>query len=466
MRIHDPLSEELVLVRGLLPSLVAAMERTVPYAAAWVSRMQGLQIIVSDREQHIAEVLPSQGAVFTAWNGEFLEEAATSDLSRGILEKTALDLAKCITFRHGADGIDPGDALTQEYVTRVKMWPSDLSPQERLEFCIDLHARTRRLDPRIINVQVRYTDGAIATVFANRAKLLSQFVQRVRLLVLVMVSDGEKMRYDYLSRDGTGGMELLEVSDDDLRRLCDTAVALLSAERIEPGFYNVICTPDVSGVMAHEAFGHGVEMDMFLKDRAKSREFLGKRIAPPHVNILDDPSYPGGFGSYFFDDEGQLASPTYIIRDGIFERGLTDLYSAHVLGFPRSANGRRESFARKVYARMSNTFFGRGTTPVSEMVASMERGIYLKHVSSGMEDPKGWGVQLTCHYGEEIANGKPTGRLFHPIGVTGYVPDVLNSISMVGNDFALDGGNCGKGHKEWVPVSSGGPHLKMKVRLG
>jgi TldD protein len=184
------------------------------------------------------------------------------------------------------------------------------------------------------------------------------------------------------------------------------------------------------------------------------------------VSILDDPSYPGGHGSYFFDDEGQLSSATHIVRGGVFERGLSDLYSAHSLRVPRSANGRRESFQRKVYARMSNTFFAPGETPVPEMIESVKHGVYLKQTQSGMEDPKGWVMQVTSHYGEEIRNGQVTGRLFAPVGITGYVPDILQSVSAVGDDFALSGGTCGKGHKEWAPVSSGGPHLKLKARLG
>ena len=274
------------------------------------------------------------------------------------------------------------------------------------------------------------------------------------------------MQYNWLSKDGSGGLELIQISDDELRKLCASTIALLSAEKVPPGMYQVICSPDVSGVIAHEAFGHGVELDMFLKDRARSKQYLGKRIASPLVNILDDPSYPSGHGSYFFDDEGQLASPTYIIRHGVFERGLSDLFSAHSLHIPRSANGRRESFERKVYARMSNTFFARGDTPIQQMIESVERGIYLHQTSSGMEDPKGWGMQVTSHYGQEILNGKTTGRLFAPVGITGYVPDILESISAVGDDFALSAGTCGKGHKEWVPISSGGPHLKLEARLG
>jgi TldD protein len=285
-------------------------------------------------------------------------------------------------------------------------------------------------------------------------------------MILVVVTDGMKVQYDWIGKDGTGGLELVVTSDQELRDLCDRAVALLTAEKVPPGVYDVVTCPDVSGVIAHEAFGHGVELDMFLKGRARSREYLDRVVASPLVNILDDPSYRGGHGTYFFDDEGQLASPTYIIRDGIFRQGLSDLYTSHALGAPHTANGRRETFERKSYVRMSNTFFARGSTPVEELFARVERGVYLNKTSSGMEDPKGWGMQVTSQYGEEILHGKLTGRLFAPVGITGYVPDILQSVSAVGSDFAMTGGTCGKGHKEWIPVSSGGPHLLLKARLG
>lgn len=150
----------------------------------------------------------------------------------------------------------------------------------------------------------------------------------------------------------------------------------------------------------------------------------------------------------------------------MFKRGFTELYSATALGIPRSANGRRRDYSRKAYARMSNTFHARGSTPVPELFNQVEDGIYLEKWNSGMEDPQGWGIQVTCHYGHEIKGGKVTGCMFSPIGITGYVLDVLKSITAVGDDFKLDGGGCGKGHKEWVPVSSGGPYLLLRARLG
>jgi TldD protein len=228
----------------------------------------------------------------------------------------------------------------------------------------------------------------------------------------------------------------------------------------------VVTAPVVTGVLAHESFGHGVETDMFMKERARAAHYLGRKVGSPLVNILDDPSYPGAFGSYFFDDEGWPARPTQIVEGGVFLHGISDLYSATALGIPRTANGRRQDYTRKAYARMTNTFFAPGAAPVADLLAQVDRGIYLERCSSGMEDPQGWGIQVTCHYGREIKDGQVTGRVFAPVGITGYVPDVLESVSVVGQDWALDGGGCGKGHKEWISTGSGGPHLLMKARLG
>jgi TldD protein len=345
--------------------------------------------------------------------------------------------------------------------------PADLSIQEKLDRCRELHRRLKGSDPRIVNSQVRYIEFSEHAVFASQYADLAQRVQRVRIFLVVLVAgeDGQ-IQYDYTSKSGAAGWEVLNFTDDEIEQLTESAVALLGAERIEPGEYQVISAPGVSGTICHESFGHGVETDMFLKQRARAAYFIDRTVGSPLVNILDEPSRAGEFGSYFFDDEGRMASPTQIVENGIFRRGITDFYSATALDIPRSANGRRQDYSRKSYARMSNTYFDAGTSSLEDMLAQVDHGVYLDKWSSGMEDPQGWGIQVTCHYGHEIKGGKITDRVFSPIGISGYVPDVLQSISAVSTQLRLEAGMCGKGHKENVPVASGGPHLLLKARLG
>jgi TldD protein len=462
---NGALPPELEAIRSRLPEWVAEVEKRAPYGAALATSESGLEVTVTDREQRVSEGRRSQGAVFSAWNGEYLEERAVGSLAPDALATAAHTLAQTLQPRPGP-APEPGAPQDEHFSLPAEIDPQSQTPADKLELCRRYRTALRNLDPRIVNVMVNYGESVEAKIFANRTRLLSQSLTRIRFRVTLFVSDGHIVQRDWLGKDGTGGLEIAQIADDELRALAASAVALLSAGRIEPGYYDVVCDPSVAGVVAHEAFGHGVETDMFLKGRARAAEYLGRRVGSPLVNLLDDPTAAGAYGSYLLDDEGQVATPTTILREGIFVQGLSDLYSAFRLGIPRTANGRRQGYDRKAYARMSNTFFAPGDTPVEELIAGLERGVLLSKTSSGMEDPKGWGVQVEANIGEEIVNGRRTGRLFSPVGITGYVPDILASVSAVGDDFALDGGTCGKGWKEWVPVSSGGPHLRLKARLG
>jgi TldD protein len=116
---------------------------------------------------------------------------------------------------------------------------------------------------------------------------------------------------------------------------------------------------------------------------------------------------------------------------------------------------------------MTNTIFDSGTDTREDMIASVKKGYFLEGMFSGMEDPKHWGIQCIIARGYEIIDGKFTGNVVAPVVMTGYVPDLLGSISMVSTDRESFGnGGCGKGHKEWVKVSDGGPYLKAVARLG
>jgi len=244
------------------------------------------------------------------------------------------------------------------------------------------------------------------------------------------------------------------------------SVELLSAEKVQPGEYDIICDPEFTGLLAHEAFGHGTEMDMFVKDRAKGREYMNRRVGSDMLMMHDGATAAREVSSYLFDDEGNPGSDTLIIDHGILKSGMCDELSSLQLGVAPTGNGKRESYKRKAYTRMTNTFFDEGDDDLEAMIASIEHGYLLEGLSSGMEDPKNWGCQCVAAKGREIRDGRLTGRLISPVYLTGYVPELLESISMISPGLELCGcGYCGKGWKERVKTSTGGSYIKMRGRL-
>jgi len=319
----------------------------------------------------------------------------------------------------------------------------------------------------VLNAFVIFRMLHVSKLFVSKNRMLTQSYAWVNGMMMVLYRDGEKMVQAREGADAPTLGEVLRRLPERVEPLLHKAQCLTKAQPVTPGVYDVITAPSITGLIAHEAFGHGVEMDMFVKDRALARSYMGDYVASPIVSMRDGAAATVSAASYFFDDDGVPAQDTQIIKDGILVAGISDLISASVLGTAPTGNGRRESYKRKAYSRMTNTFFEAGKDRLEDMIASIEHGYMLFETNNGMEDPKNWAIQCVAEYGIEIENGRLTDRYVSPVVISGYVPDLLKSISMISDGVEIIGaGSCGKGHKEWVRVSDGGPALKVRVKLG
>jgi len=457
---------------ALFEELVYELETHLPYVAAFAAASTGRSVTVDLRNRRVSFERPTAGAVLTAFTGRHFVEVATSDLTAEGLRRAAAELREECD-EAGVDRtsdlvVDPGDELHREFYVHVDEDPDELSLEQMLSAAAATRDRIHALSPHFAMCGVRYGYMTRTELFVNRARKLYQELPR-----------WDSMWYGVLRRDGAsvqvhggdsrpGGAELMVFDEEQAARKIGNYERILGAPRLpDPGVRDCIFSPGVSGLTAHEAFGHGTETDMYLKGRAKGRDFTGRRVAAPGVTMYDSPARPGLPGSFFFDHEGTLAADTQIIDDGILVHGLTDVNSALRMGYTRTPNGRRESFAHKVYARMTNTYFGPGTDSLDAMLASIDHGYLIGLPQNGMEDPKGWGIQCEALLARRIENGVLTDDYYTPVVITGYVPDLLESITHVGDElqfFTL--GACGKGKmKEFVRVSYGGPFLRLRARI-
>ncbi|MBI9010386.1 MAG: TldD/PmbA family protein [Tenericutes bacterium] len=359
------------------------------------------------------------------------------------------------------------EKVKKEFYSEFEIDPFTVSAEEKLSKLTDIMNQGLKKSDKFVNFRTVFEEVKYSKIFVSTNKDLAQAIL-FTTMYLVPIGRSEKgIKYDFQGLSGVKGFEILDEAYSKIDDITKSVLELLEAETVIPGEYEIICNPAVSGLIAHEAFGHGVEMDMFVKNRAKGVEFINKYVASDLLNMRDGAQSGLEVATYLFDDEGTLGTDTLVIENGILKSGISDLLSALQLGTTPTGNGRRESYERKVYARMTNTFFEAGNDTLKDMIQKVKKGYVLEGYFSGMEDPKNWGIQCVIAKGREIIDGRFSGKIISPVTLTGYVPDLLKSITMVAkNPVQLSGtGFCGKGHKELVKTSTGGSYILAKGRL-
>jgi len=449
-------------------NLVAELRKSFAYVSILGADIKTTGIRVDKNTANIGPNRDTEcGFVVKMHNGSVFYEYSLDDIG-GNIPALAAKIAAAVVC-HSPNTIAgaalPDEPLVQDFTREHDL--ADYTEAQLLGFCKEQCSALLDKSDCLLNAMVNLGLTEISKLFISENRELSQNYSWVNGIMVAIYRENDKVVQAYESANYHRISDVLAQLPSKADKLLHTAHCLTLAKPIQPGFYDVITDPSITGLIAHEAFGHGVEMDQFVKDRALAKEYVGKYVASPICNMRDGAASTLSVASYFFDDDGVLAGNTQIIKDGILVTGISDLASATQLGTPPTGNGRRESTRHKAYARMTNTFFEKGTDKLEDMIASIDHGYMLFETDNGMEDPKNWAIQCVAQYGIEIKDGKLTDNYVSPVVMSGYVPDLLKSISMVSDDFVVTGmGMCGKGYKEWVRVSDGGPALKVKVKLG
>ena len=462
-----------------IKKLVDALGEHYDYVSALSTDSKGLAVRISQRNKSVSNqnMTTEKGTVIRVRKDGLYSEYAFNSMPvdnteeavktiREALDKQ-IELLKATNTAVYETGILPDEPLELFVEKEAEVLPEECDIRSMVEMFTELSDLGMAQAENTLDCIVAGQSTHISKMFISKNRYLRQsYVYSEGSAVVLCHRDGEtRMAYEGVS--GCCGPEVFSGLKDVVKEMAVKANSMLDAERIEPGEYDIITTPEVSGLIAHEAFGHGVEMDMFVKGRALGAEHIGKRVGSDLVTMHEGALCENSVAAYVFDDEGTLAGDVIEIEKGILKTGICDALSAVRLGTEPTGNGKRENYSHKAYTRMTNTIFDSGTDTLEDMIASVEFGYLLDGMESGMEDPKHWGIQCILSRGYEIKDGKLTGKIVTPVIMTGYVPDLLGSVTMASVDRKVPGnGGCGKGHKEWVKVADGGPYLKARARLG
>ena len=340
-----------------------------------------------------------------------------------------------------------------------------LSAEQKIALLQSADAEARRQDPRIKQVIVSLAGvHEVVLVVANDGTLSADVRPLVRMNVSVIAEHNGRREQGSAGGGGRVSYEYF-LQDDHALRFAREAVwqALVNLEAVgaPAGTMPVVLGPGWPGVLLHEAVGHGLEGDFNRKGSSVFSNRIGQQVASKYCTVIDDGTMASRRGSLTVDDEGTPSQRNVLIENGILRGYMQDKLNARLMGMAPSGNARRESYAHMPMPRMTNTYMAAGEHDPGEIIASVEKGIYAVNFGGGQVDITSGKFVFSASEAYLIENGKVTAPV-KGATLIGNGPDVMNQVSMVGNDLALDTGIgvCGK-EGQSVPVGVGQPTLRI-----
>lgn len=330
--------------------------------------------------------------------------------------------------------------------------------------CAD--AAARAFDPRIVRVEAAFVEGWSDVLIVSSDGTMARDRQPMVRFAVSALADENGTRQT--GRSGTAmrrGLDLFSepgsTPEDHGREAARLAVAMLHAREAPAGPMEVVLGPGESGILLHEAVGHGLEADFNRRQTSNYSGQMGKKVASDLCTVVDDATIAGARGSINVDDEGVPGGRNVLIEGGTLVGYMQDRISAQHFGTKPTGNGRRESFRHPPMPRMTNTMLMAGTDDPEDIIRSVKRGVYAKKFSGGQVNISNGDFVFALTESYLIEDGKLTAPL-RGVNLIGNGPDVLRKVTRVGHDFALSDGTwtCGKDGQS-VPVGIGTPTVKI-----
>jgi len=452
---------------GLIrPALEAATAHGADAAELYLQHSTSTSLGLSDRIVNRVHTTVDLGVGVRVVVGDQVGYAWTEDLSRAAVMKaarTAAEIARGLGRAAGAVQVGALRDAANFYPTD-RAW-SDVALSDRLPLVRAWEQAAFDRDARVRKVQVSLSDGDKRVYIARADGLRVGDVRPMTTAWVGCTIEDDAGRKETGSYNVAGRTDLSFYTRDRQERLVQQAVQravlALDAGDAPSGELPVVMAAGSSGILLHEAIGHGLEADFNRKGTSIFADKMGQAIASSEVTLVDDATIPGSRGALNVDDEGNPTQRTTLVQDGVLTSYIHDGISARHYGVQPTGSGRRQSFRHPVLPRMRATYMEAGPHDPAEIIASVKKGLYCEHFANGQVQIGGGDFAFYVKHGYLIEDGQLT-RPVKDVNLVGNGPKVLGTIDMVGNDLAIDEGGwtCGK-EGQSVAVSQGMPTVRV-----
>jgi TldD protein len=324
--------------------------------------------------------------------------------------------------------------------------------------------------PEIIKAEASFAEEMREILIATSDGVMVHDVQPLLRIGVRAVAERDGKRQEGSS--GGGGRMTMAYFDSrspevHAREAARQAIAMLDAREAPAGEMEVVLAPGDSGILLHEAVGHGLEADFNRKGTSNYSGQVGNLVASELCTVVDDATLLQSRGTINVDDEGNEPHRSVLIENGKLSGYMHDRLSARHFKLEPTGNGRRESFAASPLPRMTNTVLLAGPHDPEEIVKSVKRGVFAKRFGGGQVDISNGDFVFSLTESYLIEDGKITSPL-KGVNLIGNGPEVLRNVKMLGNDLETSDGiwTCGKDGQS-VPVGVGCPTIKIdRITVG
>ncbi|MDA4125164.1 MAG: TldD/PmbA family protein [Thaumarchaeota archaeon] len=281
----------------------------------------------------------------------------------------------------------------------------------------------------------------------------------------------------FIQQGETGGLEvvkrikLVEKVEEEAKTL---GRVLKTARKSPTDVVDVVLSPELSGIAAHESVGHPQEADRVLgREGAQAGESylkadsLGRKIGSEEANVSDDPTLVHSMGYTPVDDEGVEGKKRRLIKDGVISEFLQNRTTAKEFGLTSNGASRSVGFDREPIIRMSNTFVEPGDYSTDELIHEVKHGVFFKTFTEWNIDDKRLNQRYVALEAYLIEKGEVKGLVKSPV-LEITTPKLWGSVKARSRHMEYEAATCGKGDpQQGAPVWTGGPETLLGgIRLG
>jgi TldD protein len=401
--------------------------------------------------------------------GDATGYAYTEDLTWDAMKRAAETAAQIATGGGGTLNItlSPRSHPERYDLPNVSI---DLPGVEKRALLERASAAALAYDSRIIKAEASFAEHVREILIATSDGVMAHDVQPLFRFGIRAIAEKDGKR-QHGSSGGGGRMTMGYFGDRSPEwhagEAARQAVIMLDAVEAPAGEMNVVLAPGDSGILLHEAVGHGLEADFNRKGTSNYTGKIGNPVASDLCTVVDDATLLQSRGTINIDDEGNEPQRSVLIENGKLVGYMHDRLSAKHYKLAATGNGRRDNFACVPLPRMTNTILLAGPHDPEEILKSVKRGVFAKKFDGGQVEISNGDFVFSLTESYLIEDGKLTAPL-KGVQLIGNGPDVLTKVTMLGHDVEVSDGiwTCGKDGQS-VPVGVGCPTVKIdKITVG